>query len=157
MAKAKERKVFAPTEQWYLKRESERKFQWVALDDGAEVCVWASRVKEALSVAAGATRPSAFTDGQETIDNQAAMIQSLIISCHDGEPPDGQPVFSLEKLWAIHALSLSEWHNLLSAQAKVNGEGVADRLGRFIDRAMAEGSAPSATGALKNSPGSRKS
>lgn len=159
MAKGKERKVFQPTRDWYLAREQNRKFEWVAMDDGSEVCVWAATVKDALDLASISKPPPAFANGHDDTDSRALMVQSIISTCHDGEPPDGKRLFSFENLWAIHALTVAEMNRILEAQARTNGTGqeVAERLEGFIGRTMAGDSSTSATGASKSSIGSRKS
>ena len=130
------RRVFQATPEWRERRSRERPFEWVELDDGQSICVWATRVHEALLIAQGSTLPEAFGPEQR-MDAQAAVMQMFMRTCRDDEPPDGQPVFSMETLWALHDLSMDEWERLTAAQARVNGTGAAERLVDFTNRTRA--------------------
>lgn len=137
------RTVFRPTDEWRAQRHKERKFEWVELDDGGSICVWANRVHEGLAIMAGSTRPPEFGGNGEP-DETAAMTWSVQVACHTGEPPDAELTFPVDKLWAIQELSSGEFNRIWDAIKKVNGMDRADtrRLEAFTTRTREEPSAP---------------
>ena len=136
------RVVFRPTEEWREKRDRERKFEWVSLDDGSEVCVWANRVREGLAITAASTPPAAL-GGDGTPDEQAAMTWTVQLACHTDEPPEGELVFTPATLWAINELSPGEFGRIIAAVLRVNGASPedAERLQAFTTRTRAARSA----------------
>lgn len=150
-----ERTIFKPTPEWREKRARERRFEWVDLDDGASICVWANRVHEGLQVTAGATVPAAF-GGTGEIDESALQIWTVQVSCRDGEPPDGELIFTPDKLAYIQELSPAEYGRIMAAIMTVNGgsKKEAERLQAFTERIREKTSPSSSTGASKSSVGS---
>lgn len=116
---AKARRVAVITPEWMERRLRDRRFEWVELDDGTEVCVWSSNLGDTLSVIQASARPGVF---QELGPDEASGLRTqIMVSCYNGEPPVAERVFDGIKAQAIDVLSPNEMHRILTASSRLNG------------------------------------
>jgi hypothetical protein len=114
----RERRVANITPDWVMNRQLGRKFEWVELDDGTEVCVWSALLADFLQVVQSATRPGVF---QELGPDEASAIRVQIMTCcYSGEPPEGERIFE-GKGEAIDSLSPGEMQRILTTSSRLNG------------------------------------
>lgn len=115
----KERRVANITPDWIESRQVDRKFEWVPLDDGTEVCVWSALLGEFLSVVQSATRPGVFAELGP--DEESAIRTQIMVSCYNGEPPSGERIFDGPKATAISLLSPGEMQRIITTSSRLNG------------------------------------
>jgi hypothetical protein len=127
------RRVMALTNDWMLERRK-RRFEWIAMEDGSEACIWSSTVGDTLQVIRAASRPGPLAELGP--DEAMAVRMQIALSLHDGEPPEGRRIFSDDNLQLVDLLSPREMNLVLLTASRLNGmdQEAMDRLEGFMKR-----------------------
>jgi hypothetical protein len=131
------RRVMALNNEWLVERRK-RRFEWIAMEDGSEACVWSSTVGDTLQVIRSASRPGPLAELGP--DEAMAVRMQIALSLHDGEPPEGQRIFGDENLSLVDLLSPREMNLVLVTSARLNGmdQEAMERLEAFMKRTEGE-------------------
>lgn len=115
----KERKPLRPSAEWAQAKMAARRFKWITLNDGSDICVWATSAGDALDVMAATIRPPGLAEQFGEIDEEASYISQVMACCHTDEPPMGEKTFGPGMAWAVKCLDSDEFKLIMTTFAEV--------------------------------------
>jgi hypothetical protein len=110
------RRVYDPN----APRQVKRKFEWVETAEG-DICVWSMNVAESLTLTANSMRPPEWPGSP--VDETAAILWQVMLTCHDDEPPHGQRIFQDHMADKVTEMPHADFRKLMQAIGRVNGTG----------------------------------